>query len=224
MPLARPRTALGWIERGLYAAAVLLLGAWAAATVDARLYGYFQERRLAGLIAARPADVPGPPPTTTTPQQRRFVPAEPAPPSATPAPALPPDELVGRIEVPRLKLRAIIAEGTDARTLRRAVGHLEGTPLPGEAGNVVLAGHRDTFFRALKDIRADDVVRITTPRGRFEYVVEATAVVEPTRTDVLDPTALPSVTLVTCYPFHLVGDAPDRFVVRARLIGAGAAD
>jgi sortase A len=131
---------------------------------------------------------------------------------------------VGRIEVPRLNLRAIIAEGTDARTLRRAVGHLAGTPLPGEAGNVVLAGHRDTFFRALKDIREDDVVRITTPRGRFEYVVEATAVVEPTRTDVLDATALPSVTLVTCYPFYLVGDAPDRFVVRARLIGAGAGD
>jgi sortase A len=104
------------------------------------------------------------------------------------------------------------------------VGHLSGTPLPGEDGNVVLAGHRDTFFRALKDIREDDVVRITTPRGRFEYVVEATAVVEPTRTDVLGATAQPSVTLVTCYPFYLVGDAPDRFVVRARLIGAGAAD
>ena len=223
MPLARSRTALGWIERGFYAAAVLLLGAWTAVTVDARLYGYLQERRLAGLLEPRPADDPGPPPTTT-PHQRRFVPAEPAPPSATPAPALPPDDLVGRIEVPRLNLRAIIAEGTDARTLRRAVGHLEGTPLPGEAGNVVLAGHRDTFFRALKDIREDDVVRITTPRGRFEYVVEATAVVEPTRTDVLDPTALPSVTLVTCYPFYLVGDAPDRFVVRARLIGAAASD
>jgi sortase A len=191
-------------------------------TVEARLYGHFQERRLAGLIEARPAE-PAPPPTTA-PHQRRFVPAEPAPPAATPLPALPPDDLVGRIEVPRLNLRAIIAEGTDARTLRRAVGHLAGTPLPGEAGNVVLAGHRDTFFRALKDIREDDVVRITTPRGRFEYVVEATAVVEPTRTDVLDATARPSVTLVTCYPFFLVGDAPDRFVVRARLIGAGAGD
>ncbi len=222
MPLSRSRSALGWIERGLYATAVLLLGAWTAVTLDARFYGYFQERRLAGLIEAQPADAE--PPPTTTPHQRRFVPAEPAPPSATPAPALTPDDLVGRIEVPRLNLRAIIAEGTDARTLRRAVGHLEGTPLPGEAGNVVLAGHRDTFFRALKDIREDDVVRITTPRGRFEYVVEATAVVEPTRTDVLDPTALPSVTLVTCYPFYLVGDAPDRFVVRARLIGAGASD
>ena len=222
MPLARSRTALGWIERGFYTAAILMLGGWAAVTVEARLYGYFQERRLAGLIEARPAE-PAPPPTTT-PHQRRFVPAEPAAPAATPLPALPPDDLVGRIEVPRLNLRAIIAEGTDARTLRRAVGHLAGTPLPGEAGNVVLAGHRDTFFRALKDIRADDVVRITTPRGRFEYVVEATAVVEPTRTDVLDATARPSVTLVTCYPFFLMGDAPDRFVVRARLIGPGTTD
>jgi sortase A len=131
---------------------------------------------------------------------------------------------VGRIEIPRLNLRAIIAEGIDARTLRRAVGHLPGTPRPGDAGNVVLAGHRDTFFRALKDVREDDIVRITTPRGRYEYVVEATAIVEPTRTDVLGATAEPSVTLVTCYPFYLVGDAPDRFVVRARLIVAGAGD
>jgi len=157
------------------------------------------------------------------PPTRRFIPAEPAP-SPEPTPPAPRTDLVGRIEIPRLNLRAIIAEGIDSRTLRRAVGHLPGTPMPGEEGNVVLAGHRDTFFRALKDIRAEDVVRITTPRGRFEYLVEATAVVEPTRTDVLDPTSEPSVTLVTCYPFYLVGEAPDRFVVRARLIAANAGD
>ena len=131
---------------------------------------------------------------------------------------------MGRIEVPRLQLRAIIAEGIDTGTLRRAVGHLPGTPLPGADGNVVLAGHRDTFFRALKDIRADDIVRITTPRGRFEYVVLATAVVEPTRTDVLEPTAEPSLTLVTCYPFYLIGEAPDRFIVRGRLLQDGDGD
>jgi sortase A len=98
------------------------------------------------------------------------------------------------------------------------VGHLAGTPLPGDDGNVVLAGHRDTFFRALKDVQADDIVRIITPRGRFEYLVEVTAVVEPTRTDVLEPTSAPSLTLVTCYPFYLIGEAPDRFVVRGRLL------
>jgi sortase A len=222
MPFAHSRTALARIERVLYAAAVLLLGGWTAVTVDARLYGYFQERRLARLIEAQPAEPS--PEAPAAPHERRFVPAEPPPPPASPKPVAPPEDLVGRIEIPRLELRAIIAEGTDVRTLARAVGHLSGTPLPGQDGNVVLAGHRDTFFRALKDIREEDVVRITTPRGRFEYVVEATAVVEPTRTDVLSPTPRPSVTLVTCYPFHLVGEAPDRFVVRARLIGAGAGD
>jgi sortase A len=212
------KRALAWIERTLYAAAVLLIGGWTATTVDAYLYGYLQQRRLDRLIEAHQAQPAAAPPAAP---ERRIVPAQPAepdPPTPSAAPDTPPADLVGRIEIPRLGLRAIIAAGTDTRTLRRAVGHLEGTPLPGENGNSVLAGHRDTFFRALKDIRAEDIVRITTPAGRFEYVVQATAVVEPTRTDVLEPTAEPSVTLVTCYPFYLVGDAPDRFVVRARLL------
>jgi sortase A len=208
------------IERTLYVAAVLLLGIWSAVTIEARLYGYFQEQRLARLIETEQST---PVPATPAPPALRFVPAEPAP-APAPAPEAPLTDLVGRIEIPRLNLRAIIAEGIDARTLRHAVGHLPGTAMPGQQGNMVLAGHRDTFFRALKNIRAEDIVRITTPRGRFEYIVEATAVVEPTRTDVLDATPEPSVTLVTCYPFYLVGDAPDRFVVRARLIGANDGD
>ena len=217
---------LAWIERTLYAVSVMLLGGWAAIHLDAGLYSYSQEQRLAKMIRDQ-RSAPRPQPTVPPPE-RRFIPVDPAPaptPDAarTAAPAED-DALVGRIEIPRLNLRAIIAEGIDTRTLRRAVGHLPGTPMPGEHGNVVLAGHRDTFFRALKDVREDDIVRITTPRGRFEYVVEATAVVEPTRTDVLDATEKPSVTLVTCYPFYLVGDAPDRFIVRARLIAAGASD
>ena len=220
------RRRLAWIERTLYAVSVILIGGWAAIHLDASLYGYFQERRLEQMIGEQRA-APAPDPTVPPPA-RRFIPVEPPPsPAPDPRPPEPTAEdaaLIGRIEIPRLKLRAIIAEGIDTRTLRRAVGHLPGTPLPGEYGNVVLAGHRDTFFRALKDVREDDIVRITTPRGRYEYVVEATAVVEPTRTDVLDATEEPSVTLVTCYPFYLVGDAPDRFVVRARLIAAGASD
>ena len=220
------RRRLAWIERTLYAVSVILIGGWAAIQLDASLYGYFQEQRLSKMINDRRA-APDPAPTVPPPAPH-LIPVEPAP-AVTPeppppAPPIADEALVGRIEIPRLNLRAIIAEGIDTRTLRRAVGHLPGTPMPGEHGNVVLAGHRDTFFRALKDVRQDDIVRITTPRGRYEYVVEATAVVEPTRTDVLDATTEPSVTLVTCYPFYLVGDAPDRFVVRARLIAAGASD
>jgi sortase A len=102
-----------------------------------------------------------------------------------------------------------------ARTLRLAVGHVPGTALPGEDGNVVLAGHRDTFFRPLKDVEPGDAVTLTTPEGRFEYRVEAAEVVAPTRTDLLESTSAPTLTLVTCYPFYLVGSAPDRFIVRA---------
>jgi sortase A len=214
------RRTLAWVERTLYAAALLLLGGWTAATLDAYLYGYFQQRRLDRALAANRADAATSRAAPLAPVTRPVAPA-PSPPPAPARSSIPEvslADLVGRIEIPRLGLRAIIAEGTDNRTLRRAVGHLRGTPRPGESGNVVLAGHRDTFFRALKDVRAEDIVRITTPQGRFEYLVEATAVVEATRTDVLAPTAEPSVTLVTCYPFYLVGDAPDRFIVRARLL------
>ena len=222
MPLRTDTRNLARIERTLYATAVLLLGGWGAVTLDARLYNYSQERRLTRLIEARQAAEVAP--LFPAPRARTPVVRAAPEPRRSKAMEVPSADLVGRIEVPRLNLRAIIAEGIDAFTLRRAVGHLPGTPLPGDDGNVVLAGHRDTFFRALKDVRADDVVRITTPRGRFEYVVEATAVVESTRTDVLEDTAAPSITLVTCYPFYLVGEAPDRFIVRARLLGAGTED
>jgi sortase A len=130
-------------------------------------------------------------------------------------PALAAEDLVGRIEIPRLRLKAVVAEGVSARTLRLAVGHVPGTALPGEDGNVVLAGHRDTFFRPLKDVEPGDAVTLTTPEGRFEYRVEAAEVVAPTRTDLLESTSAPTLTLVTCYPFYLVGSAPDRFIVRA---------
>jgi sortase A len=116
-----------------------------------------------------------------------------------------------------------VSEGDGSRTLLRAVGHIPGTALPGEEGNAGLAAHRDTFFRRLRELRKGDGLRISTPSGTFDYVVEATAVVLPRRTAVLAPTAVPSATLVTCYPFGFIGPAPYRFVVRARLVEAEAA-
>jgi sortase A len=115
-------------------------------------------------------------------------------------------------------VRAIIAEGTDSGTLRHAVGHIPGSAFPGERGNVALAGHRDTFFRGLEGVAPDDRVRITTMDGSFDYVVESTEVVPPSRTDVLDASPAAMLTLVTCYPFGFIGPAPERFVVRARLV------
>ncbi len=126
------------------------------------------------------------------------------------------DHRVGRIEIPRVGVSATILEGVDFATIRRAVGHFPETPLPDTDGNMALAAHRTTDFRGLQYIRIGDVITITTPSGRFSYVVETTFVVDPEDTYVLDPTAEKTLTLVTCYPFDYHGSAPYRFIVRAR--------
>lgn len=193
------RTAAAWTERALLGGGALLLVTWAAVTLEARLYGVQQERRLERILHdPRPA-----------PPRRHRAPARKV------RPMVASEDLVGRIEIPRLGLKAIVAEGVSAGTLRRAVGHLPGTALPGGDGNVVLAAHRDTFFRPLKDVREGDDIELTTPEGRYGYKVEATQVVDPGRTDLLEAEGPPRLTLVTCYPFYLVGSAPDRFIVRA---------
>jgi len=112
----------------------------------------------------------------------------------------------------------MIMEGTDGRTLRRAVGHIRGTPLPGEQGNVAIAGHRDTFFRPLRNILQDDEITLTTLNGSYRYLVDSTQVVPPEDTQVLDNSDDTTLTLVTCYPFYFVGPAPKRFIVRAHKI------
>jgi|SRR5579864_2969351 sortase A len=126
--------------------------------------------------------------------------------------------VIGEIEVPRLMLKAIIVQGDSERLLRRSVGHLPETALPGEAGNVALAGHRDGLFRPLRDVRPGDTITLRTPDREFQYEVEWTAVVPPTAVRVIQPTSDPALTLVTCFPFYYVGAAPERFIVRAREI------
>jgi sortase A len=120
-----------------------------------------------------------------------------------------------RIEIPRVGVRAIVREGVDDATLALAVGHIGGTARPGEIGNVVLAGHRDTFFRGLRNIRLDDRVRLDVPPNSYEYRVVSLEVVAPSETRVLDPTGGEELTLVTCHPFGFIGHAPNRFIVRA---------
>jgi len=134
------------------------------------------------------------------------------------APATPPEvsDTVGRLEIPRLHLSVIVVEGDDTATLARAVGHVRGTSLPWERGNTVMAGHRDTFFRPLMNLRDGDEIRMTTVRGTFDYRVIQTEIVGPEDVSVLAPTAARSLTLVTCYPFVYVGRAPQRFIVHAR--------
>jgi sortase A len=125
---------------------------------------------------------------------------------------------VGRIEISTLGLGAMILEGVDQRTLRRAVGHIPGTALPGEQGNVAIAGHRDTFFRSLRDIRKDAEITLTTLHGSYRYRVDSTRVVEPEAIEVLADSGDAILTLVTCYPFDFIGPAPQRFIVRAHKI------
>ena len=140
--------------------------------------------------------------------------------STAPSPVQQAEEraLIGRIEIPRLKVQAIVREGDDDGTLRRAVGHIPSSPLPGHAGNVALAGHRDTFFRGLRAVRKNDKINIRTLAGDYEYVVENLRVVSPDDVQVLAPTAANVLTLVTCYPFNYVGNAPKRYIVRARQV------
>jgi sortase A len=128
--------------------------------------------------------------------------------------------LLGRIEISNIGLSAMILEGTDAPTLRRAVGHIPGTPLPGQRGNVAITGHRDTFFRSLRNIRKNDEIRLTTLSGAYRYGVDSIKVVKPEDTAVLNNTDDSILTLVTCYPFYYAGPAPKRFIVRAHMIHA----
>ena len=128
------------------------------------------------------------------------------------------DGLIGRIEIPRLFLSAIVVEGIDGTALRRAVGHIPGTALPGQPGNVGLAGHRDTFFRSLQDLRVNDEVQLSTLKGNFTYEIESLMVVEPDYVTAIAPSSENVLTLVTCYPFSFIGTAPKRFVARARQV------
>jgi len=126
--------------------------------------------------------------------------------------------LLGRLEIQRLGLSVMVMEGDDHRTLRHAVGHIPGTALPGQNGNMALTGHRDTFFRPLRNIRPDDTIKLTTLQGQYQYRVLATQVVSPDNVSVLDSSRSEILTLITCHPFYFVGAAPGRFIVRAERI------
>ena len=132
-----------------------------------------------------------------------------------PPPVLRDGTVVGRIEIPRLGLSTMVVEGVNDRDLSRAVGHIPGTPLPWQPGNVAIAGHRDTFFRPLRRIRRGDLITLRTLEGSFRYSVVSTTVVRPEDVWVLDSLSRKTLTLVTCYPFYYVGPAPERFVITA---------
>jgi sortase A len=189
---------LAWV------AAALLLGWWIVSAVDARHYQQAAASRLAAeRLGAQP--IPGVSEVT----------AVDVPISVPPAEAITTGATIGRLEVPRLGLSVMVAEGDDDHTLDVAVGHLPDTPFPWQPGNSALAAHRDSYFRPLKAIRADDDLRLTTAQGTFTYKVKQVSIVRPDDLSVLRDTTVPTLTLITCYPFSYVGHAPKRFIVRA---------
>ncbi len=187
---------------GLLAVAMVCGGTFALAQLRTRLYTVVEEDRLASVLEGEGPGASSPSPAASGRARAEALPGR----------------AWGRFELPRLGLSALVAEGVDDRTLGVAIGHFPGTAFPGEAGNVALAGHRDTAFRLLEQVRPEDVVRLVTPDGVFDYRVEWLAIVDPGRTDVLASTDEPRLTLVTCFPFGYVGRAPLRYVVRARSV------
>jgi sortase A len=146
-------------------------------------------------------------------QQETIVPPKPSG-SASRSP-LQRGRVLGQFEVPRLKLSYVLLEGTDNRTLDKSIGHVEGTGLPGESGNISIAGHRNTHFRKLEWIRRGDEIVITSPRGHYRYIVEWLRLFRSNDIGVIDAGHGPAVTLITCFPFEYVGSAPLRYIVRA---------
>ena len=187
-----------WLELCFWTMGCLALG------YCAFLWGRAQYDQAEGKWALEHT-LPGDPMTVTGPSRRPPYSAE--------------GSLVGRIDIPRLDVSAVVFEGTSDDTLARGVGHLRGSAGPGERGNLVLAGHRDTFFRELRNIKQGDEVNIMGPTGEFEYQVESTTIVEPDQTEVLNPSDDATLTLITCYPFRYIGSAPERFIVRATKVG-----
>jgi sortase A len=192
---ARTNPVLRWSRNVFLIIGLLALSYVGFALLDARLYQAEQARRFERAL-----------------KETNLARAE------SPAIAVSEGSTLGRIEISSVGLTAMILEGTDEGTLRRAVGHIRGTPLPGQQGNVALAGHRDTFFRGLRKILVNDEITLTTLSGSYRYRVDSTKVVKPEETEVLEDYGDDILTLVTCYPFNFVGSAPSRFIVRARRV------
>lgn len=123
--------------------------------------------------------------------------------------------LLARLEIPRIGVSAMVLDGAGSRTLRVGLGHVSGTSRPGEQGNVVIAGHRDTIFRPLRRITAGDEVVLETPSNTYHYRVSRIEIVDPTDVSVLKSHGQSELTLITCFPFSYLGRAPKRFIVHA---------
>ena len=196
------------IERGLLACGVLALSLQAAACASATATQHAArtefERQLAVRLAAEQHDLSD----WDATRIQRFE-------ASRSQPVAP----LARLEIPDAAVSVMVLDGTDDWTLNRAVGRIEGTAPVDGTGNLGIAGHRDGIFRGLRHLQVGDVMTLTSLEGIHRYRVESLRIVKPSEVEVLDPTPHASLTLVTCYPFYFVGDAPDRFIVHARRVG-----
>jgi sortase A len=190
-----PNRAARWIGNVLLIAGAAAVGIWACSWLSLTIWQTWQSRAFDQSRAE------------TKPQVR-----------------VPNGSIVGRLTIPRLHVKAMVREGDSDRTLSIALGHIPGTAFPGQTGNVGIAGHRDSLFRGLKDVAPNDEITFETPRANYTYRVESTRIVKPEHTEVLNPGRTSELTLVTCFPFEYVGNAPDRFIVKARLVSEQASE
>src|SRR5438445_3934234 len=197
------QSVLRWLERGLLIFGVTL-GAWCAAMlVEARFHDSVPVTGQLTVTQTVVAVLPG----DSGDSKSR----------ARGSPALA-GALLARLTAPSVHLEANVLEGSDDGTLGRGAGHIEDTPFPGQPGNVGIAGHRDTVFRPLRNIKVGDPLELATAEHTYRYRISKTLIVGPDDVYVLDATDQPTLTLVTCYPFEFVGHAPRRFIVQATLI------
>jgi sortase A len=202
---------LRWFERGFLIIGVAL-GIWCALVlVEARRVAHMPvPEPTAATASTDKAPLPGTPDAPAKPVQPT-PPVQPVPPAT--------GAWVAKLDAPSVHLSATVLEGSDDGTLARGAGHIEYTPLPGQSGNIGIAGHRDTTFRAVRHLRPGDALELTTADRVYRYVISKTFVVEPEDVYVLDPGDQPMMTLVTCYPFEFIGHAPHRYIIQAVLVG-----
>ena len=192
-----------WVERLLWIVAAATLGVSLWYIGDGRIQQWYLQWQFNDALAAREL--------STNLQQRTE-------PLVSDLASIHADmSYLGRLEIPRLQMSVMLLEGVDNRTLRRGIGHIPGTALPGQSGNIGIAGHRDTYFRALAGIRQEDQITVETLSSEYRYIVDSISIVDPDAVEVLRNSDRPALTLVTCYPFYFVGPAPKRFIVHASL-------
>jgi sortase A len=221
--VANPKTkkSLRYLEAGLLAVGLTLLAIYGAIRIysGASSEAALREFASAGSVVENPAVPDGPPAKERVDfslwSDKRVA-------AYRESLGLKPERPPAVLSIPSLRLEVPVYDGTDELILNRGVGRVLGTAKLGQPGNIGIAGHRDGFFRCLKDVHVGDRIELVTPGRKTAYEVESIDIVSPDDVSVLQPRERPSLTLITCYPFYFIGDAPQRYIVKASIAEQGA--